>query len=131
MAKHLSITTGDPADPTNTFTALIFISKINDAPVHKDGETGFAEVFLSIYRNSNALGTLAIGDPVGLPIRITAGSSTQTDGSGNDIQVLYSSWLDATGNIDFENVYSNLQTLTVRWSSNGESMDLSTATLLP
>ena len=124
MSKHLSITTGDPLDTTTTFTAYIFVININDDPIND-----VCEVLLGIYRSTAA--NEPGGAIVGQPISIVGADSTITDDDGNDIQVLYSSWVDGNGNIDFENIYSNLQTLTVYWPSNGESLDLSTATTLP
>ena len=124
MAKYLQITTGDPNDTTTTFSAKLFVTSIDDSP-----EDDYCEIALSVYRAvaANAPGGAAVNPP----IRITASDAAVTDASGNDVQVLYSSWVDANGNIDFENIYTNLQLLTVYWPANEESLDLTTATTLP
>jgi len=124
MPKHFSITTGDPLDTTTTFTAYIFIINVSIFPVNDS-----CEVLLGFYRstNSNKPG----GALVGQPISIVGTDTATTDTDGNTISVLYSSWLDGNGNINFENIYSNLQTLSVIWPSTGEVIDLTTATTLP
>jgi len=122
--SYFSITTGDPLDTTTTFTAYIFIWPYWFDPYSQTGE-----IFLQVYRSvsSDAPG----GAPVGQAIQISIGSSAIVDESGNTVQLLYTDIDDAGGNLSVANVFTALQSISVLWPANGESLDLSTATVLP
>ena len=124
MAKHLSISTGDPNEITQAFTSYWFLDywTINE-------RDQVVEAYWGVYRAVS--GNERAGSIVAERFLIKAADTNQADSDGNVLQVLFSDWQDGAGLVTRDTIYNNVKTLTVLWLGNGESVDLSTATELP